>query len=323
MKAIKAVVIYFVVLAAVSFSIAAAQSSSSLEDPILNECLVTVKSEALVPADVPTPGAVLLKLIAKEGDPVGLQQELGQIDDRDPQMQKKLAEFERNSAKEQAENDINVRFATKSADVAKATYLEKKAANDKVFGTVTKEEMRRVGLDWQRTVLSIEQAKRDQMLAGITMNAREVDVKRASTMIERRQITAPIAGEVVEVMKHDGEWLNPGEPILRIVNFGTLRIDGFLNSADYDPQEVNSRPITVEVELARGRRVEFKGKVVYVSSIVETGGEYKLRAEVVNRRQAGQWLLLPGLTAKMTIHVNRAPIAEDRLSSSQTLLSRE
>ena len=56
-----------------------------------------------------------------------------------------------------------------------------------------------------------------------------------------------------------GEWFNPGEPVLRIVRVDLLRIEGFLKAADYSPQDVTGKAVSVEVELPRGGREKFEG----------------------------------------------------------------
>jgi hypothetical protein len=89
--------------------------------------------------------------------------------------------------------------------------------------------------------------------------------------------------------------------VLRVVRFDTLRVEGFLSSLKYDPAEVVNRSVEVSVELARGRRVKFPGKIVYVSPLVQAGGDYRVWAEVSNQQESGQWLLRPGLNATMVI----------------------
>ena len=45
------------------------------------------------------------------------------------------------------------------------------------------------------------------------------------------------------------------------------------------------------------------GKIVFVSPLVQPGGEYLVWAEVENKQENGHWLLRPGLTATMTIQL--------------------
>ena len=275
--------------------------SSAPSNPTLSHCLVSVKDEVQVPAQEP---GVLSSLVVREGMLVRKGSLLGSIDDTERQMQKRLALIEHTAAREQAENDINVRYAIKAAEFAEAEYQQALDANAKVRGTFAATDVRRLKLGWHRAVLQIDQAKLDLRTAAFTADSRAAEVEAADTNISRRQIVAPLDGEVVDVVRHAGEWVQPGEPVLRIVRLDTLRIEGFLSASQYDPSEVANRPVTVAVTLARGRDVKLTGKIVYVSSLVQAGGEYRVWAEVTNRREEGQWLLRPGLKASMTIHVD-------------------
>jgi hypothetical protein len=50
--------------------------------------------------------------------------------------------------------------------------------------------------------------------------------------------------------------------------------------------------------------------MVFVSPLDESGGDYKVVAEVENRRSeaAKQWLLRPGKTVTMTVHSGQPPL---------------
>lgn len=94
-----------------------------------------------------------------------------------------------------------------------------------------------------------------------------------------------------------------GEPLAHLVRTDRLRVEGYVDAAKYDPEEIRGRPVTVEVRLANDRRERFEGKIVFVSPLVESGGDYRVFAEVPNRKAAsGEWLLRAGQTASMTIH---------------------
>ena len=67
-----------------------------------------------------------------------------------------------------------------------------------------------------------------------------------------------------------------------------------------------NQPVTVEIERARGQTVRLSGKVVFISPLVQAGDRYRVRAEVENRQQNNHWLLGPGMSASMTIHVQAA-----------------
>ena len=82
-----------------------------------------------------------------------------------------------------------------------------------------------------------------------------------------------------------------------------LRVDGFVSGNDYAASEIANRPVTIEIELARGRKEAFQGRVVFVNPLVQAGNRFRVSAEVQNRQEEGQWLLNPRSTATMTIHL--------------------
>jgi len=264
----------------------------------IEPCLLSIKQQVEVPAQE---AGVLLNLDVQEGGDVAADQLIGQIDDSQRRMQKRLALIEQQAAREQADNDIEVRYARAAADVAKAEYQQAADANDKVTGTYPDAEIRRRRLAWHRAELQIEQAQLDRRSAHFTTQSRAAEVEAAEDNIRRRQIRSPLAGTVVSLYKNPGEWVSPGEAVLKIVRFDTLRVEGFVSARDFDPGEIVDKEVAVEVEVARGRRVQRQGKIVYVSSLVQAGGKYRIWAEVENLRENGQWLLRPGLHAAMEL----------------------
>lgn len=292
-----------VLIVSTAASLARAQEAKdSVADPILKNCLISVKDEVDLPAQEP---GVLVELTAKEGRQVEPGDLLGRIDDSKQQIQKRQALAEQDAALEEANNDVNVRYSIAATRVAEAEYDQALEANRRVSGTFPAAEVRRLKLAWDRAALQIEQSQLEQRMSGFTAKVKAADVEAADNNIRRSQLVAPIAGEVVELMIEAGEWVNPGDPIMRIIRFDTLRVEGFVQASQYDPGELVDRPVTVEVELARGRRERQQGKIVYVDSRVQAGGEYRVWAEITNRQENGQWVFRPGLNAAMRIHLKR------------------
>ena len=94
-----------------------------------------------------------------------------------------------------------------------------------------------------------------------------------------------------------GEWVQAGETVVHVVQMDVLRAEGSLNVSEYVPYEIIGKPVTVEVELDRGRTMTFPGKIVFVDPMIRPNGTYIVRAEVENRVENGQWILRPGMTA--------------------------
>ena len=266
----------------------------------LPNCLLSLDEESQLPAQE---AGVLVKILVREGQQVSTGDLLAQIDDTLPRMQYDVAKYKLEVAKKQANDDISIRYATAAAEVAKAEYLQADEANKMVKGAFPQAEVRRLLLKHREMVLSIEKSQRDLAIAGLEVKVSEAEVKAASSNLDRRQIIAPLDAVVVELSHHVGEWVQPGDPVMRLVRVDRLRVEGFLNAQNHRASEIQGRPVSVVATLARGQKETFAGKVVYVKPLIEAGGEFLVRAEVQNRQQDGTWVLSPGLNVEMKIQL--------------------
>jgi hypothetical protein len=99
--------------------------------------------------------------------------------------------------------------------------------------------------------------------------------------------------------------MQPGDTLAHVVRTDKLRVEGYVKIREALPAAVENRPVTVVVELDGGRREQFQGRIAFVKPVVESG-DYRVFAEVENRRDGGEWLLPAGQTAVMTIHLDGA-----------------
>jgi hypothetical protein len=143
----------------------------------------------------------------------------------------------------------------------------------------------------------------EMKIAGMTLVANESRVKAAEKSLTRRQITTPRTGVVVKLYKRAGEWVDPGDPVLRMVRSDRMRVEGYMNAREYDPHTVLGKPVRVTVELARGRKVQFDGVVKLPDLTILSDGKYRVWAEVENKKDGAAWLLRPGQRATMAVKV--------------------
>ena len=270
------------------------------KSPTIEHCLVSLVDEVQLPAE---DQGVLATVDVQEGDRVTKGQVVARIDDTQAQKQRQAAEIEYREAKSQAENDVIIRAAIASAGVARAEYDKALEANRREPGAIPEIEVRRLHLTHERSVLQIEQAELDFATAGSTAEVKATALALAHDGIKRRQLDSPIAGQVVRIYRHAGEWSQPGEPVMHIVRMDKLRVEGFLNANEYSALEVRDRPVTIHVHLERKRTERFEGTVKFVSPMVEANGQYRIWAELENKPIGQHWLVQPGMTATMTVHV--------------------
>lgn len=298
----------FACLAVVVAGPAGRSADEASNEPVLSRCLVSLIDQAKVPA---REAGVLVELKVREGQVVGKEELIARIDDSQPRAERKKVQAELDQAKAKAESDVDKRYSVAAEGVAEMAFLKAKKSHEAVQGAVTEVERERLRLEWEKTKLQIEQADLEKKLSGLAANAKEVEVEATDIAIERRRITSPLDGEVVEVFPHLGEWMQPGDPLALVVRTDTLRVEGYVDASKWDPESVRDRPVTVTVSLAGDRKETFRGRIIFVNPRVESGGDYRVWAEVSNRREKDSetWILRPGQTATMQIHSNAEPLA--------------
>jgi macrolide-specific efflux system membrane fusion protein len=290
----------------ISCPLVACAESPAATEPVLERCLVSLVEEAKVPAREP---GVLVELKVREGATIRRGDVIAKIDDDQPQMEKRKAKAEHDQAVAKAESDVDVRYSVAAEQVAEAEHKKALESHAKVPGSVTEVERARLMLNERKSELQIEQAELERRMASLAAASKGVELEAAENAIERRLIKSPLDGVVVQIFPHQGEWMQPGDPLARVVRADKLRVEGYVDSSRFGPEEVRDRPVTVEVKLADDRKESFAGRIVFTSPLVESGGDYRVFAEVENRQApgSGQWLLRAGQTARMTIHSSQPP----------------
>jgi multidrug resistance efflux pump len=287
--------------AALLLAAGAAQAQPPAATAKIDHCLISVVDEADVPAQEP---GVLREIKVKEGREVSSGDLLAQIDDAKTQMEVRVAKAKLAVAKEKAGDDISVRYAKASADVAEADYRGDADANRKTPGSVPAEELREKLMKYTEAKLSIEKARLELRIADQEANAAKADVDAAEENVRRHQVHAPQDGIVDKVHRHVGEWVREGDPVLHVIRMDRLRVDGFISAAKYRPGDFIDGAAQIRVALAGerpGKPRTFSGKVVFVDPNDHAGGVFLVRVEVENEKENGSWLLRPGQGAEMTI----------------------
>ncbi|MBP90532.1 MAG: hypothetical protein CMJ64_28125 [Planctomycetaceae bacterium] len=288
------------VVAALAAPLAGVTLSSDSSQAIVPDCQVLLIDDVDMPAEAP---GRLLAMNVTEGVQIEQGMLAAQIDDREPLLQKVAAELERDAAHARADDDIEVRYSVKAFEVAEAELNRSLDINRRNAGAIPASEIKRQQLERTRAELQIDRSRLDLKVAEMTANVQNAAVQAAEDAILRRRILVPFNGQVLQIYRQTGEWVALGEPVLRVARLDRLRVDGFINGSDYNVSELVNRPVTVEVELARGRKKQFRGRVVFVNPLVQAGNRYRVRAEVENRVEEEQWLLNPGAMATMVIHL--------------------
>lgn len=286
-------------IVASSVAVAAAQTPSPTTAAATG-CYVKLIEEIDVPAQE---AGVLLRVDVLEGAEVQAGFQVAQIDDRLTVESLNAAKAKLAVARKQAENDTNIEYARAAAKVALSEYNRALEANRKIPGTVPPAEVERLKLTYDKSNWEIQQALVNKEIAQLELNVAEAEVNAADESLKRRKIHARLTAKVAELYRQQGEWVQPGDPVMRLVRTDRLYVEGALNANNVHQNQVRRQPVVVRVKLAGNQTFDFPGRVVFADDEVRSGGAYKVRAQIENRKAGGDWLLTPGLPAAMTIQL--------------------
>lgn len=271
---------------------------------ILPNCTVGAIHDSSVPADLPAQqGGTLRSIAVKVGDHVQKGDVLATVDNELEQLSLEVSKQRLVMAEEEAENDVNVRYADAAAGVHNYRYRMVRDAVERVPDAYSKSEVMTYLLQANQFVLQKEQAEHEQKLARLSVRVREAEYKLAEHELSRREIKAPVDGVVEDVKQVVGDWVRAGDPIVRLVQMDRLKINGSLPYDPLTPAAVRDKPVTVKVLLAGGREQAFAGRVDSTGSVYGRG-EFDIVVEVKNEKGPdGDWMLMPGMTATIEIHL--------------------
>ena len=282
-----------------------AQQPTPITRIVLPGCNVALVEEVEIAAQLP---GVLVSLEFKEGDSVTKDQVLARIDDSDALLKRKELTLQLSVAEKEASNDINVRAAEASAEVAEAELKESQAVNAESPGAVPPTKIRREELTFRRAELQVDVAQLELDVAKLNVDVRKTQLDNADLTIDRLKVKSPLNAEVERKLKDVGEFVQIGDPIVQLVRMDKLRIEGFVQLKEVLPQLIHGQPVAIEYSFVDPTDTEnpqkkfvFTGAVSFVSNKVQAGGEYKIWAEVQHQKYKGQWILRPGASVNMSI----------------------
>jgi multidrug efflux pump subunit AcrA (membrane-fusion protein) len=268
------------------------------------EGFVEVKAAVQLIDDIDLPAlesGPIVKMFVKPGDTIARQQMVVQMDDKIAQRMLEEATLKHRSAGRRANDNTEIEAAIKKTKLARSEFED--IAELYRRKSKSKHDRDRADYAAQISELEIQAAKNAKELATIDVETEMVRVNAARDTINRQALKSPVDGIVFETDKEEGEWVTAGERVMRIARVDRLRIVGFVEQ--HDPSELVNKSITVTYEMARGRTIEFTGKIVFVKH-ESLGGKLRFHVwgEVDNRQENGHWLLHAGSDVKLRIHLD-------------------
>lgn len=203
------------------------------------------------------------------------------------QLEKSVETLDANRRQVVAESTVEIDIARKKVAVMEEAF----EGTRKVYegsGSISKE-------DFDKSRLEMELAKAELAQLEQREKIEALELSLAKEQVERRIIRAPQAGVVVDVLPEVGEVCEPRQPLARIVDVTTVRIN-----LDVDALRtagvVEGMQVSVTADSPAGP-VAATGVVDFVSPVVDgASGLRRIRVSIDNRDEA----ILPGLPATVS-----------------------
>jgi hypothetical protein len=277
----------------------------------LDNCQVNFIDDILLPAKE---SGVIKSLAVKEGDYVPAGTVVGQIDDELYQRLLEQAKLRYEMATEAADDGTAIEAAQTKYVVAtiEATKISKLA--DKF----SKSESDRLMAVYSKDIASLERvtAVNEKRKAGLEKLLEAARYKEVETHIRGHVLQSDFDAYVIKILKKPQEYVRQGEEVMRIARMNRLWVQGTVDIAKLNPDEVHGRPVTITVDRARGKQETFEGRITSVGLERHSLTRYMVKAEVDNRPIGNHWMLQPLSTVKMKIHLDRAPAKDGSFESA-------
>jgi RND family efflux transporter MFP subunit len=195
----------------------------------------------------------IAELLVDEGDRVSQNQILARLDDRVQRLQVEAA--------------AHLAASNSSLEAARQSLEKRKLINKRIMeltttGNATESEMIRADMEYSIAMSRYMAAQEESV-------SREIDLRRAELMLERRSIRAPFDGIVSAIHRRQGEYLSPLRPeLVTIVDISKLH--AVFNVASSDLEAVKNRDSLI-VTLHDDTQVSGRLSVIGVQTDAESG----------------------------------------------------
>ena len=253
---------------------------------IASDCSIKLIDEATLAAER---AGIIAECELKEGDPVLTGKPVARLKDG-------VAKAALDTARHKANNDINERFQVKAWELAKKELEIAEEANQNFPGAVPLLEIDKLLLAAQRGELAFEQAQFERE------QNRKLMVE-AEEQLRMYTVVAPFDGIVSKVLRHKGEAVTQGAPILEIISTVRMQVEGYVTAQEsylIQKGDIVELLTSIPGETGRPKIAPIAGRIVMVAPSIEPVlGKVKVTAHVGNENS----LLKEGLKARLSIRL--------------------
>lgn len=208
---------------------------------------------------------IVKKILIREGSVVNNGQTLVQLNQELFKFDAERTRAEWELAKLEARNRIDLQFAEQSKKYSQVNLDRLQKAQNQVTLSVSDTELEQSKLELLKAELSEKQAAIQIKIAKKRADSKASEQAIAATKLKLRTLQSPLAGTVVEVLVEEGEWVQAGDTIARIINFEKLKIRGYLPANSISTSDVGQKIRFIAAKPALPNNPQFTATITFVS----------------------------------------------------------
>ncbi|QDV23508.1 efflux RND transporter periplasmic adaptor subunit [Aureliella helgolandensis] len=257
------------------------------------QCPVLVEQAVDIPA---LESGVVESLPIKLNQSVTSGAVVAQLDSELAQLELRLAKLQHAAAMNLAQDNSDVDFHL----VALQETQEELSSYEKISTSVSDSEIRRKTMEVGKARLALLRTQQALSRAGLESEMKSAGVEAAQKRLERRRVESPIDGVVAAIHMHAGQWVQAGQPIVRVENMSQLIADALVPIGDVDLSTIVGSEVRACMTTPEGE-LQFKGRVTSFDHKVSGQGLVRIHSRIENVQKAGQWQVLPGMTIDLLV----------------------
>ena len=237
------------------------------------------------------------KFEVKEGADIRRGDKLGHLDDAEAKLTVRRTELEHQLAVEKANSEIAIESAKLIQEVNQGEFQRARQAKQTAPNSISITEYERLKLESSKATNEVVKLTEEKRFALLTAQTKAIELQLAKLALDERQIIAPLDGIVVQLHRREGEWVNQGEKVIRVVRIDRLRVEAYVNLHSA-LSTLEKAPATLEVEFPDSPPQQFMGEVVFMHPEADpVNGQIRIWAEIENRGR----MLRPGQRGRLKV----------------------
>jgi multidrug efflux pump subunit AcrA (membrane-fusion protein) len=271
--------------------------------------------------DIPARSSgIIEESLIREGSLVVTDQLVMKIDNAETQRELEKTEKELEMAKLDAASRVDLEYAERTIEVARAELDRALRSNQRRPGVVARSELDQLSLVVNKTIAEKQKTEFQMKMRAMNRDVSQIELELVRLRNELHQIQAPTDGVIVEVYRREGEWVEKSAPVARLVRLDKLKTEVKLSAAKALHRLENAAATFYPaLDLALPQE-SYPGRVTFVYPEANPiSSEVRVWVEIENTNLK----LIPGLTGRLEIQTTQSAtsITENNKPNSAASLS--